>query len=644
MIPYSLILRRSLLISMAMIVLGVYSLQANPPPFLFPPAVLPGQSVDLRLGGQTGSSYTIEVSDNLRDWIPVFTGIAGADGQVTTRHAAGPNRPTLFYRGREAVNTLPPLTVGPQVDTNFTVSTLLTSAGGSAVLYGFGGTRFTFSIPTNAVLEPTILKLTLVTNISGLPFGSGMRGAVRIEPDDLFFWAPGTLEITFSPEIDRRYLASFFCNADGSSFQLTSDRVQTDTIAITVMWPGIFGSSVITAQELADEARREIGESPMSAVNTAMHLHAAGAPECPLGSESLAADMRRRLIEARTEAIKSAVAKLVASRQVQPEGATADSAQAIMDYFSALCNFYENHIQRAWATAVVNCAVGNVVLAFALSANRDRELNGLPPCSEPSEMPSCLVYQNCLDEIRKCCQQATTKEAKMARAVLSLLRNQQLLGFNCIPQEKGEEVIELCSTNAWMGTFTVQGTGSTTNVVDSAGGTTTTTIDEYKYQFDGMVEESTEHGRLSTGLIIQLKVRGNLSYRNFRSTENARACSYSLSSSEVVAKGPTEYSILIGTTPDGLYTLSAFHNFTSRVSGTSTSILRGRSRICDPPEVVTHTIRREPAWVVGQGPYPYDGKMTGTNQIAGTVSLDLEGRPPTKFRFNWSFTRHETAQ
>jgi len=632
-----------------MILLAVYRLQAAPSPRLDPPVVLPGGSVDLRLRGEMGSNYTIEASANLADWFPVFAGVAGASGLVTPRHDAGPNRQGFFYRAREAANTLPPLTVGPQLDTNLTVSTLLTSAGGSTVLYGLGGTRFTFSLASNSVPEPTILKLTMVTNITGLPFASGMRGAVRIEPDDLAFWGPGTLEITFPPGIDRRYLASFFCNADGSSFQLTPDRVRTNTITITVTRPGIFGSSVITAQELADAARREIGESPVPALAAATHPQAAVVVECPPGSELLAADMRRRLNAAKSASAKAAAAALIAARQAQPAGATDDSPSALMDAADAICKFYDSDIYTKWGTAIQNCAVGKVVLEFALNANRQRGILGAGACAGIGEMPICAIFQKCLSEISDCCQNVT-KEAKMVRAVLSMVRGQQLLALDCISREQAQFVIELCSTNAWTGSFSMEGNGFTNRTVTS-GGVTTTTIEKYTARFEGTVEESTEDGTLSTGLIIQLKVAGQLNYNTLSSMERSSACSSSLDSTEDVAIGPTEYVVLISTLPDsgGAYTMFAFHvghgTQMSPVHGTTTYTDYQRSSICDPPEVERNNIRLEPTQGVGAPMPAFQGTMTATNAISGTMSVTDSGSTPSiTYKFDWSFKRHEVPQ
>src|SRR5688572_21747164 len=154
------------------------------------------RAVELSLTGEVGVAYTIETSLNLTDWSVLSSGIA-TNGLLTVRHAAASNNSAIFYRGRGADDLLPPLTVGLKTDTNLSVSTLVSLDGGSAVLYGRDGTRFTLSLPSNSVPDASIITMTRVTNITGLPFARGTLGAVRLEPANLAFWGAASLEIMF---------------------------------------------------------------------------------------------------------------------------------------------------------------------------------------------------------------------------------------------------------------------------------------------------------------------------------------------------------------------------------------------------------------------------------------------------------------
>jgi hypothetical protein len=229
--------------------------------------------------------------------------------------------------------------------------------------------------------------------------------------------------------------------------------------------------------------------------------------------------------------------------------------------------------------------------------------------------------------------------------VRSLERSQTLIGLTCITREQAEDVVELCSSNSWGGTFVMQGNGSTTNNVSSGGGATTTTIDKYAAQFDGTVEGFTEEGTVSTGLTIVLNVFGQLNYNTLHSVETTGPCVSRLNSLEVVAIGPTEYSVLIDIPPDGSdYTMTAYHiGFaTLPVHGTETRTDYERSSICDPPEFVRNQIVVRPTLGLGQGTGMYQGTLTTITNITGTLSTDEpQTKPPIKFKFDWSFKRRE---
>jgi len=242
---------------------ALFRLQADP--FLLdPPLILSNHAVKLNLNGQIGLTYSIEASPNFSNWFLVSSGIA-TNGLLTIRHDDATNYPTLFYRGKGTNISLPPLTVGLKRDTNFSVSTLASLDAGSCVLYTPGGARFTLNLPSNSIPDAQIITMTLVTNVTGLPFARGTFGAVILEPADLVLWSAASLEITFPTNTDRREVISFSCHDDGSSFQLTPDRVSTNRVVIGITHSGLFGSSLATTQELAYAASIEPGVGPSPA-------------------------------------------------------------------------------------------------------------------------------------------------------------------------------------------------------------------------------------------------------------------------------------------------------------------------------------------------------------------------------------------
>src|SRR5436190_18268860 len=111
---------------------------AQDAPRLDVPRRLTNGAVDLRLTGSAGINYSIDGSVDLSTWFLLSSGVT-TNGVLALRHDAASNFPALFYRGRVAVDRLPPLTVGLQRNTNTASSALVNIAGGSSVLFGADG-------------------------------------------------------------------------------------------------------------------------------------------------------------------------------------------------------------------------------------------------------------------------------------------------------------------------------------------------------------------------------------------------------------------------------------------------------------------------------------------------------------------------
>ena len=59
------------------------------------------------------------------------------------------------------------------------------------------------SLSRHSLYPAQLITLTLVTNISGLPFAGGFLGAVRLEPEGLDLWGAATLQVSLPPTVDR---------------------------------------------------------------------------------------------------------------------------------------------------------------------------------------------------------------------------------------------------------------------------------------------------------------------------------------------------------------------------------------------------------------------------------------------------------
>lgn len=631
-----------------LVLLILVSPAAEPPPQFDEPHRLVSGAVDLNLRGTVGSSYAIDASTNLVDWVLLSSGVA-ANGVLSVRHDAAANSPTMFYRGRSTVERLPAVTLALKANTNTAVNSAMTIAGGSATLFGADGTRYTLTLPTNSMPEPTVFTMSEVTNISNLPFAGPVIGAVRIDPGDLALWGAATLEITFRTNVDRRKIASFTSRSDGSAFQLTLDRVGTNKVAIPVTRGGVYGSSIVTEAEIADAARRDIGTPTAPSLankKIAKQDWTAHAFDCQAAKKAAAQALAKQIGAALALRSQAAAAKLAAERQKQLAGVVDDSSTVLSELLIDICNFYKSDVAPHWPEAESNCAAGTVVTQFALSLARQSQLlGGDDDCLGLSSIPFCPMFDNCLNEIEECCNAGNQGPAKVME-VLSLERQDQLLGLGCINDERAQEVIDACSSNIWTGSFSLTASGYT-NVTTSSVSGTRIQIDSYQGIFQGSVIESTESGTAATGYIVQLRVAGQISIEDFHSDSfQGTGCSsiYTLQSDEVVAVTNTEYSVSLSTRPDGSYVLFEI-NRTPTDLGTPGKETRVDLRIthsCDPktPDVVVNNTTRSDSGELGRSLPFYQGKSADQTEISATqTAVDPGNLPALQLSAEWNFKR-----
>ena len=638
------------LYSLAILYLLTIRSASGDPPRLGLTFLAPNRTVELSLTGEVGSAYTIETSLNLSNWSVLSSGVA-TNGLLTLRYPVASDSTAIFYRGR-AATVSPGLTVSLAPDTNLTLSTLVSPAGGAAVLYGHDGTQFTFRLSSNSIPEARIITMTLVTNINALPFARGTIGAVLIEPADFGLWGAAELEIILPPGTDRREIVSFYARGNGDGFQLTVDRVLSDRVLIPITRGGVFGSSRATAEELAAAAKIEVGSEPPQIV-AAGKLSAYTRLDCAV-AKRLAAEARERQInQALSQISRELAAKIGAERQLQLLGAADDSPSALQDLNEEICAFYMTHVAPHWPEALQNCALARILTRFALGLERQRQLMGGADgsCPELSDLPLCPYMKNCLEEIRECCESGVKGPGKVAE-VLSLMRQQALMGDNCISQDEAQEVMDLCSSNAWTGTFLGSVHGKTNST--TAGDYTQVNIEEYDVDFQGIVWEATESDMPGGGLSVMLRVIGQLTVRDFTwdTTSGVFPCRegggssglYHLRSSERVGAGQTEYLISFMIGPDGSYSIFAVNPQTvpeMQVPATHTNIRFEQSTTCSGPGRTVSESKTIKSFAYGAYMQVLNQMTSDTNVVKGmNVYDDPDKKPATHTEFHWDFKRH----
>jgi hypothetical protein len=603
-------------------------------------------TVRISLAGTPGVSYVVEASKNLQQWLPVTTS-AAADGSLELVEPVTATSAQRFYRGREAGTNV---IVGPLANTNVSLTTLIQTNGGSAVLYGSDGARYVLEFSPGTLLEPTLVSLTAVTNVAGLPFARGIIGAVRVDMNGVNLWGAASLRIIPSTNVPARQIVSFTANADGSRFRLAPDWVTTNGVIIPVVASGLYGSAQATAAELA-------GVTPLVAAPLNEGRLAAAAAGCfPL--EAAEAADRDHDLSLQSDHLSAQLALILANtRQAQLDGSFEDrfDRTIVADVFEeSACLFVEN-VRANLAAAQQNCALARVVLSHLLRVERQRQLLGLPAnpeCdSSLSSVPICAMMQNCLSEIEECCSSGGRGPARIVE-ILTLSRQDQLLGQSCLSQGEIDDAITACSPGLWSGTLILNLSGDQTETQTYVNGST---VEERRVstRFMGSVTESEE---MFFGPITQvtLQIRGQIHHSDvdITTTRVSNRCGGNLSidRSEAVVSAPAFFlvifqfssnapiSILISNPPDpvtddistGEETDSVYwRNNIERVPG-QCSVDTYSNAIKD---VYLHSA---PAFFGAGAPASPDG-----NAVAGSGEPDVSflGIDNATARYNWNFTR-----
>jgi hypothetical protein len=620
-----------------------------------------GSTVHLELHGATGTNYLIESSTDLRAWSlvangPALNGVLGADISLAT---GGSKR---FFRGREGLASTSnfPTNVVLAANTNLSITTLITTNGGSATLYATNGTRFTFTVPPLTLPEPQLVTMTLVTNIGGLPFTGGSLGAVRLEPEALDLWGAATLQITLAPEVDRRKIVSFVANGDGAEFHLTPDRVTTNGIVIPVTQLGVYGSAMAELSELDAASASFAAFDAAETMEGDLHAASINLNDCFPERTQIAQAVARNLTRSIRAASQDIASALAEARQAQLLGAQEDTfavEDALNGAEDAACALMRSQIESYFTDATQNCELMRVLLVRTIGLERQRQLLGAesnPACSSTlADFPLCAGLQNCLKEIELCCLGGKKGAGKVA-AILALSRQDQLLGTHCLSSSAIENAIDACSSNAWTGTLTFNASGE--KVVDTSQLTVTQiTTERYTAQFYGEVWDSQEIIFPGVGGTVTMRIRGRIAYDDYynQTTDNSADCgSRSIYQSETVSAADTWFRVDLSINPNGTYGLLAAHiDNNTGISGAEatetdfTYSRTGRKEFTEHGSECVYKVESRTTTSRDVAFLPpailFNAVMSDTNKVSGNITIEKYiDSPPTDGKYEWSFERH----
>jgi len=309
-----------------------------------------------------------------------------------------------------------PVGVTVTLDASRQAEALIPVKGGTLSLTSADGTIFALDIPANALLVDTLIRMTAVSRVDGMPFGSDVF-AVQFEPDGLQLYESAILTITPSQDIPVEEQIMFGYQGAGENFALAVPVVSSSEIQILVSH---FSGGGVTKGFLADvePVRQRIGG------------------------------------DAETRLQNAAAAQLQRERQNQLLGI--EDSQ-LLDFESTFREYEELVIKPRIAAAGESCAAGRLAIQTVLGYERQRQLLGISGNDDSSPISELFdgglmdtVAETCMREEFELCRDEHIIH-RMIPAWLGLERQSALLGVteeggSTPALDKAKEYVSKCLT------------------------------------------------------------------------------------------------------------------------------------------------------------------------------------------------------
>lgn len=230
-----------------------------------------------------------------------------------------------------------PVDLAIVLDTSKHVEALIPVEGGSISATGADGTVYTLDIPSDALLVETMIGLTPVASLDGMPFGT-QPYAVQLSPDGLSLFNHAILTITPTDVIPVGEQIFFGYQAEGQDMILAAPVADSSEIKINVLH---FSGNGVTKGLLADiePERRRLG-----------------------------GDAERRLQN-------EMAALLAAERQSQLLGQPGNLDWTAIEQL--LRQYEEQVVKPRVEAAGESCAAGRLALETVIGLERQRQLLGM---------------------------------------------------------------------------------------------------------------------------------------------------------------------------------------------------------------------------------------------------------------------------
>ena len=304
-----------------------------------------------------------------------------------------------------------PISVKPTLDNGTQTEGVFSTSGGTLTATGSDGTVFRLDIPANALVTDTLIRMTPVSQIEGMPFGSD-QFAVQFEPEGLQLYANAMLTIIPSQEIPIDQQIFFGYQGLGENLVLLPPVVDSSEIKIVIMH---FSGAGVSKGLLADiePVRARIG-----------------------------GDAERRIQSAAAEYLQR-------ERQRQLLGQGEGEPLELSGFFK---EYEEQVVKPRVAAAGESCAAGRLALQTVLGFERQKQLLGMADDSSSSIDVGLMdtVADVCMKEEYELCRDDHIIH-RIIPAWLGLERQSQLLGASdgnsSTPAlEKAKEYVRKCLT------------------------------------------------------------------------------------------------------------------------------------------------------------------------------------------------------
>ena len=306
-----------------------------------------------------------------------------------------------------------PISVKPTLDNETQVEGVFSASGGTLTATGSDGTVYRLDIPADALVTDTLIRMTPVRQIEGMPFGSD-EFAVQFEPEGLQLYANATLTIIPSQEIPVDQQILFGYQGLGENLVLLPPVVDSPEIKIVIMH---FSGAGVSKGFLADiePVRKRIGGDAESRIQSAI-------------AEKLRAERQRQLL------------------------GSADENAVDLDLVDFFKQYEEQVVKPRIAAASESCAAGRLALQTVLGMERQKQLLGTADENSSSIDLGLMetVADVCMKEEYELCRDDHIIH-RMIPLWLGLERQSQLLGISdgnsTTPAlEKAKEYVRKCLT------------------------------------------------------------------------------------------------------------------------------------------------------------------------------------------------------